>query len=403
MRPKYVQYLKVVAGLVVAFGAGFWVAAWHVVPFAPGVPAAASGAPAGVDLGPLYDAWTILQDNYASASTTAVDVTTNERLYGAIKGLANAYGDPYTTFFPPIEKKFFDSEVAGNFEGVGMEIGIKDGILTVVAPIKDTPAYRAGITEGDLIIAIDGTDTSGMSTDVAVSKIRGPKDTVVKLTLVRGGGKPFDVSVTRDTILLPTVDTQLKDGVFVIHLYSFDALAAQDFRDAVRQFADSGSPKMLIDLRGNPGGYLEAAVDIASWFLPVGKPVVTEAHKDESQTRVYRSRGYDVFTDQVKVAILMDKGSASAAEILAGALHDYGIATLIGSQSFGKGSVQQVFPVTADTSIKVTVARWLTPNGTSISHVGLTPDIKVERTEEDFKAGRDPQLDRAVEFLNTGK
>lgn len=399
VRSRYATWIGVGIALAAAFGGGLYLGAHRSFPYVD-TGTVSKDAPSNADLAPLYTAWKLLDENFASASTTAPTVSSQDRVYGAIQGLAASLGDPYTTFFPPEEKKMFDSIVSGNFEGVGMEIGIKNDILTVVAPIKDSPAARAGVKTGDLIIKIDGVDSAGLAVDQAVSKIRGKKGTSVTLTLVRDGGAPFEVSIVRDTILLPTVDTTLRpDGIFVIKLYTFDAMAPSLFRDAVRDFANSGSDKLVIDLRGNPGGYLEAAVDLASWFLPLGEPVVTQAYRDAEQNQVYRSRGYDVFTDKLKLVILQDQGSASAAEIFAGALQEHHKGTVIGTRSFGKGSVQQVFPVTPDTSLKITVARWLTPNGVSISQSGLTPDIKVERTEDDAKAGKDPQMDRAVQFL----
>jgi len=359
--------------------------------------------PEGTDFGPLYKAWRLLEEHFASATSSAA-VSEEERVWGAIKGVARSYGDDYTVFFPPEEKELFESAVRGDFEGVGMEIGIRDEILTVIAPLKGTPADQAGIKSGDRILEIDGESTAGITTDAAVQKIRGERGTSVTFTISRDSGTPFEVSVVRDTIALPTLDTELRgDGVFVIRLYGFNALAPQRFRNAIREFVDSGTDKLVIDLRGNPGGFLEVAVELASWFLPLGKTIVSEDYSDASQDSVHRSYGYDVFTDQLKLVILIDQGSASASEIFAGALSQHGKATLIGETSFGKGSVQQVFPVTENTSLKITVARWLTPDGTSISQNGITPDIEVEVTEEDIETGRDPQLERAVQFLITGK
>ncbi|MBI3573699.1 S41 family peptidase [Candidatus Kaiserbacteria bacterium] len=358
--------------------------------------------PDGADLTPFFKAWNILDKNFVSATSTAT-TTPEEKVWGAINGLAATFGDPYTVFFPPQEKSIFDSQVAGDFSGVGMEIGIRDGLLVVIAPLKDTPAYRGGVQSGDVVLKIDGKDTAGMAVDDAVAMIRGKEGTTVSLQLSRKQGNPFEIKLVRETITLPTVDTTLRsDRVFVIHVYTFNSLAPAKFRDALREFAHAGSDKLVIDLRGDPGGYLEAAVDMASWFLPVGDIIVTEDFGAKEPPDVQRSRGYDIF-ENVKIAILIDKGSASASEIFAGALHDHGKATLVGETSFGKGSVQQVFDITNNTSLKVTIARWLTPSGVSISHAGIDPDIKASITEEDVKAGRDPQLDRAVEFLLTGK
>jgi len=398
---------SVIAGLlagallvVIGFFLGFMVAGR--VPLSIGATSDAS-TPEGLDMNLVYKAWHLLEENFVPATTTD-SVSADMKMYGMISGLATSYGDDYTTFFPPQEKKIFDSQVSGNFEGVGMEIDVKDGVLTVVAPLKDTPASRAGILAGDKILKIDDESTAGLTVDQAVKRIRGPKGSTVTVLVARAGKVPFEVPLVRNTINLTTVDTELRsDGVFVLKLYSFNAISPQKFREAIREFAESGSDKLLLDLRGNPGGYLEAAVDIASWFLPVGKPVVLEDSGGRRDGVVYRSYGYDVFSDKLKLAILIDGGSASASEILAGALKDYGKATLIGAQSFGKGSVQQTFDVTNDTSLKITVARWLTPNKVSISHQGIVPDIAVDRTEDDMKAKRDPQLDRAVEFLVKGE
>jgi carboxyl-terminal processing protease len=237
-----------------------------------------------------------------------------------------------------------------------------------------------------------------------VNYIRGPEGTTVTLTIGRAGKTPFDVKIVRQIISVPIIDTEeLEGGIFRISLYSFTENSAVLFRSALREFIESGSNKLILDLRGNPGGYLESALDMASWFLPAGTPVIREDRGAGKEENVYRSRGYDIFTDKLQMVILVDGGSASASEILAGALSELGKATLIGETTFGKGSVQELVPVTTDTSIKVTIARWLTPNGNTISELGITPKIEVKRTEEDFKNGRDRQLERAIEFLNTGK
>jgi carboxyl-terminal processing protease len=307
-------------------------------------------------------------------------------------------------YFPPVETKKFQDEISGQIEGVGMQVDIKDGVLTVVSPVKDTPAYRAGIKAGDKILKIDNTYTDKLSVEDAVKIIRGKKGTYVKLIIMRSGVKdPMEFNVIRDFINLPTVETELKDGVFVIHLYTFSAISPNLFRDAIREFWESGNDKLIIDLRGNPGGYLEAAQDIASWFLPVGDLVVKEAFKKESSDQIFRSRGYNVFDGKkLKLAVLIDGGSASASEILAGALRDHGVATLVGTRSFGKGSVQELFDITDSpkTSIKITIAKWLTPNGISISHEGLKPDVEVKLDEEAYKKDKtDTQLLKAIEIL----
>lgn len=349
------------------------------------------------DFEPFWKTWNLINEKYVSPEKA----TDQDRVYGAIQGLMESLNDPYSVFFPPAEAKSFEEQIAGNFGGVGMEVDIKDKVLTVVAPLKDTPAYKAGIKSGDKILKIDKTIATGLSTDEAVKLMRGEKGTTVVLTILHEGDKePVEIKIVRDIINFPTIDTELrKDGIFVIKLYSFSATSPGLFRNAIKEFANSGTDKLLLDLRGNPGGYLDAAVDMASWFLPSGKVIVTEDYGKNGSPDSYRSKGYDLFNDNLKFVILIDGGSASASEILAGAMQDYKRATLVGSQSFGKGSVQETMKVTPDTLLKITIAKWLTPNGTSISAKGLTPDVVVKFTKDDIIAKNDVQLNKAVELL----
>lgn len=361
-----------------------------------------SQAKADVDFSSFWKVWNTIDEKYPKAA----EISDEERVYGAIKGLVGSLGDPYSTFFDPYETQIFESDIAGNFSGVGMEVGIKDSVLTVIAPLKNTPAYRAGIKSGDKILKINETVTNDMSVDEAVKNIRGERGTTVTLTIFREGEKePLEIKITRDTINVPTIETILRaDGVFVIELYSFSANSPQLFRNAIKEFVDSGTDKLLLDLRGNPGGYLEAAVDMASWFLDNGKTVVIEDSGNNKEQEKYRSHGYDIFNENLKFVVLVDGGSASASEILAGALQDYHKAKLVGTKTYGKGSVQEVVDITKDTIFKVTIANWLTPNGNWISEKGLNPDIEVKITAEDIKNKKDPQLDKAVEtLLNWGE
>ena len=396
---KHLVFLIGVPAVILAFFIGIYVGG--------GKPAIGSNPGDGSNVtadqfAPFWKAWSVLDEKYVeSASTTA-----QQKVWGSIQGLASSYGDPYTVFFPPVEAKQFEQEIAGAFEGVGMEIGIKDKQLQVVAPIKNSPAERAGVKAGDYILKIDDKTTVDLSVDAAVKLIRGAKGTVVKITFfTKGGTKPNEISITRDTIDIPTLETSTKPGgVFVIRLYSFTAQSANLFRNALREFVTSGSNKLVLDLRGNPGGYLEAAWDMASWFLPAGKTVVTEDFgKNGGEAKVYRSKGYDIFSKNLHMIILADAGSASASEILAGALVENGVGKLVGVKTFGKGSVQQLVSITPDTSLKVTIARWLTPNGHNLSHDGLEPDYKVEFTDKDIAAKKDVQMDKAVELLNSGQ
>ncbi len=356
--------------------------------------------PENVDFSPLWKAWNVLEDRFVPATTT-LSKTSQDYLWGSIRGLAASYGDPYTVFFPPAESTVFEEDINGSFGGVGMEIGVRDGVLTVVSPLKSTPAEKAGVKSGDWIMEIDGKSTDKMSVDEAVQKIRGEVGKVVTLTISREGNSELKtIEITRAVINIPTIDTEMrKDGIFVISLYNFSALSPNLFRTALKEFVQSNSNKLVLDLRNNPGGFLAAAIDMASWFLPAGKVVVTEDFGKGVEPKIHRSKGYNIFTNQLKMVILVNGGSASASEILAGALQEQGVATLIGQSTFGKGSVQEVIKITPDTSLKVTIARWLTPNGISISDGGLTPEVKVEMTAKDVEAGKDPQLQKAVSIL----
>src|SRR3989344_221103 len=226
-----------------------------------------------IDFSPFWKAWNTINEKYVPASTTGKAISDKDKLYGAIGGLAASLKDPYTVFFPPVEPEVFQLDIRGNFEGVGMEVLAQEGAITVIAPLKDSPAFRAGIMAGDRVIKIDGRETSGMTTEDAVQIIRGPQGTKVTLTIFRKEVKePFDVSVIRDVINIPTIDVQqLPNGIYKIDLYSFSANSPNLFRGALREFILSGSDKLILDLRGNQGGYLEASIDMASWFLPASK------------------------------------------------------------------------------------------------------------------------------------
>lgn len=352
------------------------------------------------DMAPFWKAMQIVSQNFAPSSTNKTKVTDQSLVYGAIQGMVASYGDPYTTFFPPAQNTQFQAQIAGSFSGVGIEIGEKNNVLTVIAPLKGTPADIAGVKSGDQIIKIDATATSSITVDQAVSMIQGKNGTTVTLTLVRQGTPaPIVVPLVRSTINLPTVDTETRpNGVFIIHLYSFSAQSATLFKTALDSYLASGDHKLLLDLRGNPGGYLDAAVQIGSEFIPEGKTIVKEIGKSPTNTTTYTSTGPVVFPASDKLIILADQGSASAAEILAGALSEQGIGALVGTQTFGKGSVQQVIPLTNDTSLKVTVAHWYTPNGISISDKGLTPKISIP---VDPAAKTDTQLQKAIDLFST--
>lgn len=402
----------VVLAVVAAFGGGMYAglserletAAAQSNTSASGSVHVGGSQPGGVDMAKFWQVWNLLDENFVQTHASGTLPTDEEKLYGAIAGLVDSYGDPYTVFLPPQDAQQFNEDISGSFGGVGMELGERNGSLTIVSPLKGTPAEAAGVRSGDIIVAIDTKPSETMPVDQAVKLIRGKVGTSVTITLRRAGEpKAFDIKITRAIIKVPIVNAYKRgDGIFVIELYSFSETSPGLFRAALRQYFESGATQLLLDLRGNPGGYLEAAVDMASYFLPVGQPIVTEDYKGKQSNLVHRSLGYNVFANKkLTMAILVDQGSASASEILAGALSQSGVAKLVGTRTFGKGSVQQLVDLGDGAELKVTIARWLTPNGTSISDGGLTPDIKADRTIADIQAGKDPQKDAALAWLAT--
>lgn len=354
------------------------------------------------DMDLFWKTWSLLDEKFVDTHhATSGPATSEDRVYGAIRGMVSSLGDPYTTFFNEEEADQFETQIEGNFEGVGMELGIKNNVLTVISALKSTPAEKAGIRTGDVILKVGDVVTSNMSVEEVVKLIRGKKGTEVRLTIGRENKEPFEVKVVRDVINLPTLDTNYdqKTGIFTITLYSFTANSPTLFRNALRDFVATHSNKLILDLRGNPGGYLDAAVDMASWFLPSGKVIVREDFGGKEPENTEVSRGYNIFSSDLKMVILVDGGSASASEILAGALSEYGVAQLVGTRTFGKGSVQEYMKLDSKSAIKITIARWLTPNGISISDGGLAPKVEVKLTPEDIKNKNDLQMQKAIELL----
>ncbi len=329
--------------------------------------------------------------------------TAKEREYGMIRGYVESYKDPYTVFFPPVEAKNFAETVKGSFGGVGMTVGMKDGHIVVIAPLKDSPSMKAGIKAGDIITAVDGKNMLGKNSEEAVSLIRGELDTPVTITVLHIDAKATtDIKIIRKEIKIPTLDIEKKDGVFIIKLYNFSSESPDLFRNALDEFIKGKYSRLVIDLRGNPGGYLEAAVNMASYFLKNGQVVVSERQGKNEAVVNHRSSGIPGLPTNVKVVVLVDGGSASASEILAGALKDQGIAKIVGTKSFGKGSVQELINLADGASLKVTIAKWYTPNGINISESGIKPDIEVlnaTTTPKGFKGVYDAQMIKAVDVV----
>lgn len=329
--------------------------------------------------------------------------TAKEMEYGMIRGYVESFKDPYTVFFPPKEAKSFAENVKGSFGGVGMNVGMKEGNIVVIAPLKDSPAMKAGIKAGDIITAVEGKNMMGLSSEEAVSLIRGELDTPVKITVLHSGAKSVvEITIIRKEIKIPTLDIEKQNGVFVIKLYNFSAESPDLFRNALNEFVASKYKYMVLDLRGNPGGYLEAAVNMASYFLKEGQVVVSERQGKNETVVNHRSTGIVGIPEGVKMVVLVDGGSASASEILSGALKDQGIAKVVGTKSFGKGSVQELINLDGGASLKVTIAKWYTPNGVNISESGIKPDIEVAvatSTPKGFKGVYDAQMIKAIEVV----
>lgn len=325
-------------------------------------------------------------------------------LYGAISGMVKSLEDPYTIFLTPEETKIFLEDVKGEFEGVGMEVGMRKGQLQVIAPLEGTPAQRAGLRAGDKIIKIGDTLTTQITLEEAVKLIRGPKGTEVVLTILREGWEtPKEFKIVREVIEIPSLKWELKDigeekPIVYLKLYHFSEKAKYAFKKAANEILKTPAQKIILDLRNNPGGYLEVAQDIAGWFLEKGEIVVIEDFGEKKERKIYYAEGNAKLLSYPLV-VLINQGSASGAEILAGALRDNRGIKLIGETSFGKGSVQELETLKDASSLKITVAKWLTPKGDLITDKGLEPDIKVEMTEEDYEEGRDPQLEKAIEVI----
>jgi len=350
-----------------------------------------------IDFSLFWDVWQTIKDKYVEA-----DKIDNQTLfYGAVSGLLGALKDENSVFFPPTDAQKFNEDISGEFGGIGAEIGTRNNQLVIIAPLKNTPAERAGLRALDKILKVDDTVTANLTTDEAVKLIRGQKGTTVILTILRNGwDKPKEISIIRDTIQVPTLDWEIKENnIAYIHLYNFYEKAPFLFYQAAVEIVFKNPKGIILDLRNNPGGFLDAAINLTGWFLKPGQTVVSEEFRSDKK-QVFTSYGNGLFKD-VPIVILINEGSASASEILAGALRDNRSVKLIGKKSFGKGTVQELEPLKDGSSIKITVAHWRMPGGGLIEKNGLDPDYEVGLTDEDFKANRDPQLEKAMEVLKS--
>jgi carboxyl-terminal processing protease len=348
-----------------------------------------------VDFALFWKVWDILKEKHIDRD----NLDAQKLIYGAISGMLKASGDPYTDFFDPEQSKSFAQDIEGSFEGIGAELGIKDSILTVIAPLDGSPAQKAGLRSGDKILKINDEIAADLTIDQAVRLIRGEKGTEVRLTVLHEGEQETqEVTVTRANIEIKNIKLEfLDDGIAHIKLVKFSDNVDTEFALAAKEILARGSRGIVLDMRDNPGGLLDKSIDIASFLIPKGEVVVTEEDSSGNRESLITSGGDKL--SSLPIVVLINEGSASASEILAGALRDNRSTPIVGKKSFGKGSVQQLVNLKGGSSVKITIAKWMTPNGNYIMDTGINPDHEVDLTREDYENERDPQLEKALGVL----
>ena len=354
-----------------------------------------------LDFSSFREVQNLLQSHYPFVEKIP---SSEKQIEGALKGFVSSYGDPYTVYLPKTDLKSLTDIVNGSFSGIGLEIGMKEGILRVIAPQKNSPAEKAGFLPKDIIYKVSGLDVTTLPTDEVIQKIRGPLGTRVDITIIREGTPgPIVLSPVRETISIPTSDFQLVDGIPVVSLYTFNKESIGQIRAHFEKIALQKYPAFILDLRSNPGGLLDGAIEISSMILDKNLNIVIERPSEHPSKKedIFYSSGYGIIPKSTKIIVLVDGGSASASEILAGALQDNKRATIIGDQTFGKGSVQKVFDLKSGAGLKMTIAKWYTPTGVSISDKGISPDVVVKDT--DYTDNVDAVLQHAVSFIRTNK
>jgi carboxyl-terminal processing protease len=383
--------IVVSAAFLSGFGAGF-----SLAPARPSPVAAAGEEPP--EFAVFWEALHLIESEFYGELPTMQEVT-----YGAIRGVLVALGDDGTSFIDPERAAVMREDITGGFEGIGAVVNmLPNGRLTIVEPLPGRPAAQAGLQPGDLVLQVDDTPIQNMTLIEAVSLIRGPAGSTVRLTILRKGVKePFEVAIVRARIEIEVVESRMLDGnIAYVRLAEFNAKATKELQEALRELLAQEPTGLIFDLRSNPGGYLQTSVEVTSQFIDEGL-ALTEKGKDDLE-RQYRVESGGLATE-VPLVVLVNAGSASASEIVAGAIQDSGRGILIGERTFGKGSVQLPHTLSDGSELRITIARWFTPKGREIQGVGIIPDIEVEMTLEDLEAGHDLQLERAVEYLLTGK
>lgn len=392
---KFIKFLITLLFIGAVYAAGYAIGHKNLVieeNYQPRILGLDSGKSKDLDFSIFWNAWDTLKANFFGK------LDSKSLIYGAISGMVDAAGDPYTTYLTPEDAQRFDEDLSGSFDGIGAEIENKNGLLIVVAPLDDSPAKIAGLRSQDVILKIDGEDVSKMTFYGAINKIRGKKGTIVTVSIYRPSTKEnLEIKITRDTIKVNSVKWEEKNGILVIKIAQFGEDTVSLTKQAAQLIIDKNYPGLIIDLRDNPGGYLESAVDIASLFIDNNKTVVQEENNKGEKKQIPAT--LNPILKNKKLVVLINEGSASASEIFAGAIGDYQLGTVIGQKSFGKGSVQTLEDLKDGSKIKITVAKWLTPKGRAIDKEGIKPDIEVKISEDDIKNNRDPQMDRALELI----
>jgi len=403
-RPLIRRSLKIYLNLIVilaVFLTGVLIGAWKVNQITPYQAAEAIINKATshlstekVDFNIFWKAWDIVQNKYVGRP-----VDERNLFYGEMSGLVASLQDPYSVFFNPDLTQAFNQEISGTFDGIGIEIGIKKNQLVVIAPLPDSPAEKTGILAGDKIMKIDSVDTNTITIDTAVNLIRGKEGTTVNLLIEREGeNEPLSFTVTREVIKVQSITWEIIDSnIAYLKISHFNEDTEKNFQKAINEIILKEPKGIILDLRNNPGGYLDVAIDITGSFVEKEKIVVIEDYGDGRRTEYKSDDGGSL--SNYPVVVLVNNGSASASEIMAGALQDYGVATIVGEQTFGKGSVQELTEFSDGSSLKLSVAKWLTPTGRSINEEGIKPDVEVKLSEDDYNSDRDPQLEKAIEIL----
>lgn len=364
-----------------------------------------NGSTDGVNFGVFWQAWNAVDANFYG------DLNPQKRLDGAIGGMVSGLGDQFTDYLPPTQNKLFQSQLAGSFGGIGAELNVQSGVLIIVAPLDGSPAAQAGLKAKDVILKIDGAETGTLSFDDAVNKIRGPKDSIVTLTIARAGtDKPFDVKVTRDIVVVKSVTTAklgVSNQIAYVKINEFGQGTTALFQSALTEVKNTGAKGLVIDLRDNPGGYLQGAADDIGMLLPASiasdKPMLAKRIAVEERFKDGHTQddpaGTTSILPELPTIVLVNAGSASASEIFSGAMRDYNRAKLVGSKTFGKGSAQNLFPLDNGGSVKVTIAKWFTPLGIGIDGKGLQPDFIVDLPANTQTSTSDIQVQKALQLL----